>query len=38
MMFCCPTCPYVNDINRKYVTAVKLKKKVIDEDVFGGNK
>lgn len=35
MRFCCPTCPYLFDVNRVYSSAVKIKKKAVD-DVLGG--
>ena len=35
MRFCCPTCPYTNNINTKYSSDTKLKRKEVD-DVLGG--
>lgn len=35
MRFCCPTCPYLHDVDRIYTTSVKTKKKQVD-DVLGG--
>jgi len=35
MRFCCPTCPYRHDIQEKYSSNVKIKKKQVD-DVLGG--
>jgi DNA-directed RNA polymerase III subunit RPC11 len=35
MRFCCPTCPYIHNLDRNYSTHVKLKKKAVD-DVLGG--
>jgi DNA-directed RNA polymerase III subunit RPC11 len=34
LQFCCPTCPYKHDFDRRYISYVKLKKKEID-DVLG---
>ena len=36
MRFFCPTCRYTHDISKAYITSAKLKRKKIDEDVFGG--
>ena len=35
MRFCCPTCPYIHNINKRYVDRVKTTKKQIDY-VLGG--
>ena len=35
MRFCCPTCPYIHNINKRYIDRVKTTKKQID-DVLGG--
>jgi DNA-directed RNA polymerase III subunit RPC11 len=35
MRFCCPTCPYLHDVNKMYSSTVKTKKKEVD-DVLGG--
>ena len=35
MRFCCPTCPYLRDIKKKYSSKVKMKAKEVD-DVLGG--
>lgn len=36
MRFFCPTCRYTHDISKAYITSAKLKRKKVDEDVFGG--
>ena len=35
MRFCCPTCPYIHNINKRYIDRVKTTKKQVD-DVLGG--
>lgn len=35
MRFCCPACPYVNQLNKVYVSSAKIKKKQVD-DILGG--
>ena len=35
MRFCCPTCPFLHDIDKKYTSKAKLKAKELDS-VFGG--
>lgn len=36
MRFCCPTCPYLRNIEKKYSSKVKMKRKEVD-DVLGGS-
>jgi DNA-directed RNA polymerase III subunit RPC11 len=35
MRFCCPACPYMHSLKRKYTSHAKIKKKQLD-DVLGG--
>ena len=35
MRFCCPTCPYLHNIQKRYSSKAKSKKKEVD-DVLGG--
>eukprot|EP01040_Poterioochromonas_malhamensis_P013617 gene13617-15003_t len=36
MRFCCPTCPYLQTVNKVYTSRAKIKKKQLD-DVLGGD-
>jgi DNA-directed RNA polymerase III subunit RPC11 len=36
MRFCCPTCPYLHNVNTLYSSRAKIKKKQVD-DVLGGD-
>ncbi|RYG95490.1 hypothetical protein EON65_55895, partial [archaeon] len=35
MRFCCPTCPYLHDLDTQHTSHAKIKKKQVD-DVLGG--